>query len=280
MRMSIWKTAALLAVTGVFCVNALLPFVWISVNAFKPASELYQSSETRRFLPSHPTLENFRKVTSAEGDLPAFFRNSLLVAGSVVAAVLVSVTLAAYAIARFEFPGRGVCYAVFLMSMLFPGEAVLVSLYEMLFHLGLLNSIPGLVLPTLAGAIPGSLFLLRDVFENVPRDLEDASMIDGCGRMQILWHVILPNSLAGLSSVALLTFLGAWNDFGLPLVLTKDDRAMTIAAGVARLQDQFGNYELNLLCAAITLVFLPIGILFLFAQRTFVKGMMGGAVKG
>lgn len=279
-RLTFWKNAALYSVAAIFCLNALLPFAWIAVNAFKSGEEFYQPSAERRLLPQKPTLENFGRVIQSDGDLPAFFRNSLLVAGGTVAAVLVVVTLAAYAIARFHFPGRDLCYYLFLLSLLFPGEAVLVSLYEMLFRLHLLNTIPGLILPTVAGAIPMAVFLLRDVFENIPADLEDAAMIDGCGRLRILWHVILPNSRAGLSSVALLTFLAAWNDFGLPLVLTKDDQAMTIAVGVARLQDQFGNYELNVLCAAILLVFVPVGVLFLFAQRTFVRGMMGGAVKG
>lgn len=274
------KRICLLVVVGFFCLNALMPFGWIAINAFKAEKEFYQPAAERRLLPQEPTLDNFRKVLRADGDLPAFFRNSILVA-SVTVVVVVSVSvLAAYAIASFSFPGREFCYYLFLLSLLFPGEAVLVSLYEMLFQLRLLNTIPGLILPMAAASIPVALFLLRDVFENIPKELEDAAMIDGCGRMRILWHVILPNSLAGLSSVALLTFLAAWNDFGLPLVLTKDDEAMTIAAGVARLQDQFGNYELNVLCAAILLVFAPIGVLFLFVQRSFVRGMMGGAVKG
>lgn len=280
MRPSIWKTAALILTVALFCVNALLPFAWIAVNAFKGEKEFYQSGAERHILPQEPTLDNFRQVIRSDGDLPAFFRNSLLVGGGTVAIVLAAVVLAAYAIARFEFPGRDLCYYFFLFSMLFPGEAVLVSLYEILFNLHLLNTIPGLILPTASAAIPVALFLLRDTFESIPKDLEDAALIDGCGRLRVLWHVILPNSHAGLSSVALLTFLAAWNDFGLPLVLTKDDEAMTIAAGVARLQDQFGNYELNTLCAAILLVFVPVGILFLFAQKSFVRGMMGGAVKG
>ncbi|CAN5776613.1 carbohydrate ABC transporter permease [soil metagenome] len=280
MRSSSVKKIALALVVGIFCLNALLPFGWIMLNAFKGEKEFYASSSTRHLLPAEPTLDNFRQVLRSDGDLPAFFRNSLVVALGTVVATLLIVIFAAYAIARFEFPGRDLCYYLFLISMLFPGEAVLVSLYEMLFKLHLLNTIPGLILPTTAAAIPMALFLLRDIFENIPRDLEDAAMIDGCGRLRILWHVVLPNSMAGLSSVALLTFLAAWNDFGLPLVLTKDDQAMTIAAGVARLQDQFGNYELNVLCAAILLVFVPIGLLFLVAQRSFVRGLMGGAVKG
>lgn len=280
MRLSRWKTAALAVLVAVFCANALLPFAWIAINAFKSEKEFYQAADSRKLLPREPTLKSFGKVLRSGSDIPAFFRNSLLVATGTVAAVLVVVILAAYAIARFEFPGRDFCYYFFLLSMLFPGEALLVSLYEMLFHLHLLNTIPGLILPTVAGAIPGSLFLLRDIFENVPKDLEDAAMIDGCERMRILWHVILPNCQAGIFSVALMTFLAAWNDFGLALVLTKDENAMTIAAGIARLQDQFGAYELNLLCAAILLVFAPIGLLFLFAQKLFVRGVMSGAVKG
>ena len=124
------------------------------------------------------------------------------------------------------------------------------------------------------------IFILRGVFEQIPKELEEAARIDGCGALRVLWHVILPNSRAGLASIVVLTFLAAWNDFGLPLVLTNTKDAQTLTVGIALLKNQFGEYEVNQLCAVAVMAYAARAAAALFAiQKAFVRGLMSGAIK-
>lgn len=267
-------------VASIFLCGALLPFVWVATNALKGDREFYTPREERTFLPRAPTLHNFRRVLTGDSDLHYYFRNSLVVTSATIAGMLACSVLGAFAIARFRFPGREAVFLLFIGVMMVPGEAVLVSRYEMLTQLGLLDTKTGLVLPMTAGALAVSIFILRGVFEAIPRDLEDAGRIDGCGTLGVLKHVILPNAWSGIASVCVLTFLGAWNDFGLPLVVTRTRNAQTITVGISLLKNQFGMFEMHLLCAVVVLAFLPTVLLFVVMQRTFVRGIMSGAIKG
>ncbi len=275
-----WLKIASVFLITVFLLNALIPFSWIVLNSLKGENEVFAPRAERTLLPDNPTLENYRTVLTRNSDLPAYFTNSAIVTAITVAGMLLLSVLGAYAFARFSFKGKEIAFAVFMGLMMIPGEGLLVSLYDMMYHLGLLNTLAGLILPLTAFTLPVAIFVLRNVFETIPKDLEDAARIDGCGALRVLWHVIVPNAHAGIATVVVLTFLHAWNDFGLPLVLTRDARSMTLTVGVAQLKDQFGNYDIHLLCAVIVLGFLPTTVLFILAQRTFVKGLLAGAIKG
>ena len=279
MRDPKWYKAACVFLGLLFLCNALIPFAWVTVNSLKSTREFYTSREERTLLPKEPTLDNYRLFLRTDNALPYYFRNSAIVSLATIAIMLACAVLGAYAFARFEFAGKEKLFILFLGIMMVPGEAVLVSLYEMLYRLNLLNTLVGLILPTTSLALPTTIFILRGVFERIPRDLEDAARIDGCGPLRVLWSLIIPNSQAGIAAVIVLTFLHAWNDFGLPLVLTSSKSAQTLTVGIALLKDQYGEYELHQLCAVVVLALLPTAGLFLAAQKTFVRGIMSGAVK-
>lgn len=213
---------------------------------------------------------------------PAFYnqlKNSLLISLVTTALVLPAASLAAFIIARYRFRGREVVYILFTLGLLFPVAVAILPLFITLRQTGLLNNPLGVALPQAAFGLPLSIVILRPFFRSIPKDLEDAAAIDGCGPLRFYWSVMLPLSRPVLSTIAVLTVVGSWNAFLLPLhVLTQPDQ-WTLPIGVNNVSAQYVT-DYAVILAYTTLAMIPALIFYFIAQRQIVSGLTAGGVKG
>jgi sn-glycerol 3-phosphate transport system permease protein len=212
-----------------------------------------------------------------EGRLGRYLLNSMVVAVLVTVGQVVTSLMAAYAFAMLRFPGRDVLFVVFLATLLVPLEATVVVNRLTIDSLGWLNSYQGLVVPFLASAF--GIFLLRQALLSLPRDLRDAALIDGVGHVGFLRHVAVPLLRPTLGALALFAFLGTWNAYLWPNLITTDEDWNTVQAGLRQLKAQALN-EINLVMAGTLIAAIPIAVILLIFQRQLIRGLTAGAVKG
>lgn len=251
------------------------PFLWLLVTALKGGGEnifAYPPS----LWPSQPTLDNFRQVWEAV-PFGRYFFNSVLVAGVSVALNLILASLAAFALARMRFKGRDGLFVAILATMMIPLPVILIPLFVLSQRLGLLNSYAGLILPTAVSAF--GIFLMRQAFLAIPREIEEAAVIDGASPWQVFWQVMLPLTKPSLATLAIFVFVGSWGDFLWPLIVLKDPDLYTLPVGISYLAGTF-SANWRLIAAGSVLSILPIVLVFIGLQRFFIGGQTAGAVKG
>lgn len=247
----------------------LFPVALIFITAFKPDGEIVHFYS---ILPHEWTLENFREIFANSEEIPIFrwFANSLFVSSMVTLLVLTVDSLAAYGLARLPLPGKKWVFSMIVATLMIPGQIFLVPVYLILNKLGWLDTPLALIIPAGAGAF--GVFLLRQFFLGIPRDLEDAANIDGCNRLKIYYHIILPLSKPALATLGIFTFLGSWNDFLGPLVFLDSVDKYTLPVGIALFQTSY-YAEYGLTLAACVICTLPVVFVFLLFQRHIVKGI-------
>ncbi len=229
----------------------------------------------------HGGLANYGYVLSLP-ELPVvhFALNSAITAAGVVLLQLLLCTSAAYAFARLRFVGRDVLFVCFLLTMMVPPQVLIVPLYRITADLGWLNSYAGLIVPYQYLSTGFGTFLLRQFFITVPRALDDAARIDGCGELGVLWHVVLPSSRAALATVAAFAFVWTWTEFYWPLLATSSMRMRTLETGLSVFRDSYAGTNWPLQMAAATVVVIPALGFFLLMQRYFVRGAVMSGIKG
>ncbi|MFC7403953.1 carbohydrate ABC transporter permease [Georgenia alba] len=267
-------TVATHAVLAAGVVVMVFPFLWQVLTAFKTQAEAIAVPVS--LLPAQWRPEAFAEVFEV---LPFAEQlgNTAIVALVRTLGQLVMCSLAAYAFARLEFPGRNLLFALFLSVLMVPSQLLILPQYEIMVSLGLLNSLTALVLPGLFSAF--GTFLLRQFFLTIPRELEEAALLDGAGRLRIYWSIMLPLVRPALAALAVITLMQAWNDLLWPLVVNTDPAVMPISAGLTTLQGQFlTNYPV--LMAGSLLASLPMLVVYLLLQRHFVQGIALSGTKG
>jgi len=217
------------------------------------------------------------KLGKIENAFVMFYLNSILVAVTVTLGQLITCSLAAYAFARLEFPGREQLFIGYLATMMVPGVVTLIPVFILMRELHLVDTYWALILPGLFSAY--GTFLLRQFFMGIPKELEDAAYIDGCGKLGVLRHVILPLSKPALATLATFTFIGSWNDFMGPLIFINSPERKTLPIGLASFQGLYTT-EWTLLMAASIIVLLPVLIVFVFNQRFFTEGIQLSGLGG
>lgn len=233
--------------------------------------------------PSELNLEAYRRVVASPEDggygLLSFFGNSLIVAlGSVVATVLVSV-LGAYAATRLRFPGKNVVNVSFFAVYMFPGIVMAIPLFVLFSRLGLRGELPALIVIYLASTVPVSVYMLRNYFRSIPKGLEDAAMVDGCNRVQVIVRIVLPLAMPSIAATSLYVFMIAWNEYLFALLFLLESRDnWTVSLGLAQLDDI--SVSATVLMAGSVLLTLPVIALFFAAERLLVEGLTAGAEKG
>ena len=250
------------------------PFVWSTLTSFKTLGEAIQVPPT--ILPEQFRWENYAQVFT---QLPflAFYENTIIVTAVKVVGVLITSSLAGYAFARIDFPGRKVLFALYLAVLMVPYQIFLLPQFLIMAKLGWVNTLLALIVPGLFDAF--GTFLLRQFFMGLPRELEDAAKIDGCNHFQIYWRIMLPLAKPGLIALAIFTFLWSWNDFLWPLVVINSPERMPLGAGLAFLQGQYLT-DFPLLMAGAMLSTLPVIAVFVVMQRQFVEGVASTGIKG
>jgi len=255
------------------------PIVWAVLSAFKPAQEARLPP-----LPPWPTtgfsLENYATLNSFGDGLWVSAQNSIYVSVmTVVLSVAVSV-LAGYGFSRFRFPFKDLFFVLILSTIMIPFQSILTPIFLVLTKLGLHNTLTGLVGVYVTLQLPFSIFMMRNAFDAVPREIEEAARMDGAGNLTMLVKVMLPLVWPGVVTIALFAFLGAWNEFLAALVLMTDQSKFTLPVMMTALQSgRFGAIDWGAVQAGVTVMMVPCLILFLVLQRFYIRGLMAGAVK-
>ena len=251
----------------------VFPFVWMVVSSLKSASEIYSLS----LVPPNPSLANYREVLN-ETPFIRWFANSLLVAGITTASVAFFDSLVGYVLAKFRFPGRTLIFLVILSTLMVPTEMLVIPWYVLSIEMGWTDSYWGIMFPGVISAF--GIFLMRQTFVKMPRDLYDAARLDGCGHARYFAGIVVPNCLAAFASLGLLTFLSSWNAYLWPLLVTNRTEMRTVQVGIRYFMDSDQGNQWGALMAASTLVVVPTLIAFLIAQRLLVEGFASAGIKG
>jgi multiple sugar transport system permease protein len=254
-----------------------LPLLWCISAAFKDVSSVFRVPAEWIPRPAHP--ENFVKAWTIL-PFPRFVINTLIVTLYAAAGQVVTASLVAYGFARFRFPGRKILFGLLLATMLLPGQVTMIPVFLIWRKLGMVDSFVPLIVPAYLGGGAFNIFLLRQFYSTLPRQLDEAAMIDGCGWFRIWWHIILPLSRPALITVMLFSFMGHWDEFMGPLIYLHSQSKLTVSIGLRLFQDQYGQTNLPLLMAASLLHIAPVIIVFLLGQRHFIKGIAMTGMKG
>ena len=272
-------TGALWLLLGLFFAVTVSPFVWLVMTSFKPSREIFLAPFHP---PTAPTWENYDKAwrTAHFGD---YFANSVAITVGVVAATLLLASMASYAIARFGFTGARGIHFTFLAGMMIPIQLAVVPLFFELKLLGLLGSRFGLGLVYLATSLPFAVFLLVGFFKSLPGSLREAAMLDGASEWTIFWRVMLPLARPGMATVAIMTFLGVWNEYLVAFILLSGSGAgglKTLPLGLANLTvvGQFRT-DFGMAFAGIVIVMLPTLVVYVALERHLTRGLVAGASK-
>lgn len=269
-----------LKVVGIafFFIITAFPFFWMVVLSFRPLDQVLQKPIAL------PTWEQISSLSTYKGvwfeqNIGNFVLNSVIVSMATVIINLLLAILGAYAIARLKFVGRQVLSIGILLIYVFPAVVIAVPLFVVFSRLGLRGSLAGVVLVYLASTLPVSLYMLRSYFQTIPTELEEAGLIDGLGRLGVVWYITLPLAAPVIASVALYVFMIAWNEFLFAyLWLLEKPEAWTLSLGVQQLDTQ--EVPKTWLMAGSTIISVPVIILFFFAERFLTEGLTAGAVKG
>ena len=259
--------------TGALAVIFLYPLVWTAVASVSPHPGTSQVDGWG--------FGNYRALGEYQAGIWQYLANSAFVSLLTVALTLGISLLGGYAFARFSFPGKNLLFLVTLAILMVPYATLLIPLYVLLTQVGLQNSLIGLALVLTMFQLPFSTFMMRISFEAIPRELDEAAMVDGCSTFTALWRVLIPAVKPGLITVGLFAFLAAWNDFMAPLILINDSDRMTLPLAVSNLRGQVqGVVDYGATEAGVVVLALPCIVLFLLLQRHYVRGFMSGALKG
>jgi len=253
------------------------PILWmISTSLKQPTAVL---TPQPHWVPNPPTLENFAGLFTKSEEFPVvrWFINSLFISCTVTLLVLLVTSTAAYAFARLQFKGREVLFMVVVATMIIPGQVILIPVFLIVQKLGWFNTYLGLIIPGLASAF--GVFLLRQFFMTIPVELEEAAYVDGAGPFTVYSRVILPVAKPALATLAIFTFIGAWNEFVWPLIITNDISMRTLPVGLMIFQGRY-SLEYGTVMAAAVLCSLPMVVAFLIFQKRITEGIALTGIKG
>ena len=275
--LSIVKGGLLHALLLVYAIIVIYPMVWLVSASLKSSIELFESPWK---LPAAPQWANYAKAWTEAG-IGQYFVNSVFVTAVSMFFILLIGSMAAYALARFVFPGSGVIYTVFVSGMMFPVFLSIVPLFLLLRNFGMWNNYFGLITAYVAYSLSFTVFIMTGFFKTLPGELAEAGMIDGCSPFTAFWRIMLPLAKPGLITAGIFNFFGIWNEYPLALVIIADSNLRTLPLGIANLM-MVQHYETDwgALFAGLVMVMLPTLIVYMFFQRQITAGLTAGALKG
>lgn len=259
----------------VAAVLTLIPFLYAVLGSLRTTGQI---AANPLGLPLPPTFDAYSDILGGE----LFWRpllNSIIVAGLTVVIMVVVASLAAYALARFQFRGREAVYGFITLGLLFPAAVAITPLYLLLRELDLLNTPIGVALPQVAFGLPVCIVILRPFFQGIPREIEEAAELDGAGPMQFFAKILIPMSTPALMTIGVLTFVGSWNGYLLPLLLLTSQENWTLPLGLAQFQGTY-SFDTASILAYTVLAIIPTLLGYAVAERYLVQGLSSGALKG
>jgi multiple sugar transport system permease protein len=254
------------------------PLAWTVITSLKPPDEASASPPT--FLPTHISWDNYTALAGYGAGIGTYLFNSSTVAlGTVIGTVILS-TLGGYGFSRFTFPGKNVIFVTILATLMIPFQSILTPLFLVLHYIHLQNTLLGLALVYITFQLPFAIFMMRNSFDTVPRELEEAAMLDGCSALSLLYRVMLSIVRPGIITVALFAFFSAWNEFLAALIFMTDSDKYTLPVMLLNVESGlFGTINWGALQAGVTIAGLPCVVIFLVLQRYYIGGLVAGAVK-
>lgn len=269
---SVIKHSLLLSVSA----SCVLPLLWMVSSSLKSQSTILRDYH---LIPAAPQWQNYAEAWT-DAHFGLYFLNSVFYTACVVLGVILISSLAAYAFARLEFPGKNILFILFLTTMMIPVPGAFVAVYVLLMKLHLINTRAGYILPQINGGLAFGIFLLKTFFEKLPKDLEDAARIDGCGKLGIWWHVALPLAKPAIAVLVIFNVMSAWNEYLLATLVFSGDKALNpLQVGLMAFQG-VNIVRYPQLMAGITITVVPIIIVYLLMQKYIIKGIMAGSIKG
>ena len=253
----------------------LFPFAWMVSIALKTPEEQFRVPPT--LLPSHFTLQNFLTL-SQHPVFIYFFLNSILIASTTTLLVVFVTIFCAYSFSRLKFPGRTSLLSIIILTQLFPLAAIIVPIYIIMSRVGIINTYFSLIIAYLSFTVPISVWLLRGFIQGIPPELEEAAMVDGCGRLQAFIKIILPLSRPGIAATAAYIFFVSWQEFMFALTFITDEYKRTLTVGILDFVGQYTT-DWGSLMAASVCICLPVFVLFLILQKQLITGLTRGALK-
>jgi sn-glycerol 3-phosphate transport system permease protein len=260
----------------IFSLMILMPLIWLTTTAFKTKTEIF--SNPFNFLPGSLNFDNFTNAWSY-APFASYYLNTIITSFGLLAIQLVTITMAAYAFARLQFPGRDFLFILFLTQLMITPQSTILPNYLTISQMGLIDTRLGVMLPYFASAM--GTFLMRQAFKSVPESLEDAGKLDGCNTFQLIWHVFLPIVRPSLIAFSIISVTYHWNEFLWPLLVTETSRSRTLTVGLTIFAQQAeGGAEWSLLMAATLIVIGPLLIAFTIFQKLFVQSFANSGMKG
>ncbi len=266
-----WGSYLLLTAVAVVMV---VPFLWMITTAFKSNQEVYRVPPT--LLPEQLQWENFQHVLDTV-PFGRFYLNTIIVTVTITLGQVCTAVLAAYVFARIQFPGRDLIFYLYLATLIIPTQVTMLPLFLIVSRLGWIDTYQAMIVPFLANAF--AVFFLRQFFMTIPMELEDAARMDGCGRLRFLWQIMLPLSRPALATITLFIFLGFWDEYLWPLVVTNSTDMRTLAIGLRFFIDESGA-QFHYMMTASLMAVAPIVLIFFIAQRQFIEGIALTGLKG
>lgn len=274
------NTIRILRIAGLafFILIAIFPFYWMLVSSFKSLEELLLKPSNLWLDISKINFRAYHDVLFRHGFI-RYLLNSTYVSVITVVLSIILATLGAYAVTRFEFRGKGFMSSVILLIYMFPAIVLVIPLYVIFSKMGMRDSLHALILVYMAQTLPVSLYMLRSYFRTLPPELEYAGLTDGCSRLGVIWRIVIPLTAPALASVALYTFMIAWNEFLFVFLFIDTPDKFTLSRGVVQLSESV-HLSKQLVMAASVMATVPILILFFVFERYLVRGLTAGAIKG
>lgn len=259
------------------CIIVLFPFFWQVSSSLKTLDEVY--AYPPKWLPEKPMWSNYYEALTFM-PFGRYFLNTSFIVVTVLIGTILSASFVAYGFARIKARLRDVLFILVLSTMMLPSQVTMIPLYIIFQKIGWVDTYKPLIVPAYFGGSAFFIFLLRQFFLTIPKELDDAAKIDGCGFLGIYWRIILPLAKPALATVAIFSFTGVWNDLLGPLIYLNSNEKYTVALGLANFTAQYGATPWHLLMAASTVFVLPCLILYFFAQSYFIQGIVITGVKG
>src|SRR5688500_15228829 len=275
-RKRIWSIVAHVLLIGA-SILMLYPLLWSLAASVRPENEIFSSPS---IFPSEISFDSFvRGWNGVRVSFSVFFANSFVIAILAVAGNLITCSLAAYAFARLQFAGRRFWFAMMLMTLMLPYQVVLIPQYVLFHRLGWVDTVLPLVAPKFLAVDAFFIFLMVQFFRGIPRELDEAAMMDGCSAWRIYWKIMLPLSMPVLATAAIFTFIWTWDDFFAPLIYLNEMKQYTVMLGLRTFTDSTGESDFGGLFAMSVLSIVPIFLFFLFFQRLLIEGIATTGMK-
>ncbi|WP_342042461.1 carbohydrate ABC transporter permease [Bacillus sp. OTU2372] len=274
-RISSIITTVVLAIVGVLI---LIPFWFLLISSFKNSADIFGQGLNIHLDFSKMSFSNYGKLlTNNDGIFLSWFKNSALITIVQTVAVLALCSMVGYGLAQYRFKGRNFIFLLVLIMLMVPGDILLIPMYKLINDLGLMDTFAGVILP---GVIPpATVFFFRQYAVGIPHDFAEAARIDGAGEFRIFWQIYVPMMKPAFGAMTIMTSMGAWNNFLWPLIVMRSDENLVIPAGLLTAMTPYGN-NYDIVFSGSMMSIIPIIVLFLFNQKSFISGMTIGGVKG